>query len=375
MNTTTQWLSRLVQIPSVSPAQAGPRAGTPGEKRIAEELATWFRDFGAEVHVEEVLPNRPNVYAILPGRSDRWLAVEVHTDTVGVEQMSGDPFDGAVRNGRVYGRGAVDDKATLALMLALLEEIQQANTRPNANLLILTTADEEVGATGAPAGATWLKRQGIIVDEMIVAEPTVCAPIHGHKGVVRLTFTVEGKAAHSSQPELGANAIVAAAAIVDAMQREHERLQTLTPTALGHPMLTVTQINGGIGINIVPDRCEISIDRRVIDGEDAQEIAAALQHLAKRASPLPVTTTPLLLIDAFFQPVDSPLINHMMQWTGETAVVAPYGTNAWAYRDVVKACVVFGPGSIDQAHGAEEWVEIDELGKAIEIYRRWLNCA
>lgn len=369
----TTWLSRLIQIPSVSPAQAGPRAGVPGEGAIARQLASWFAELGAQVQSEDVLPNRPNVYAILPGNSDRWLGVEVHTDTVGVEGMIGAPFSGAVRDSRVYGRGAVDNKATLAVMLALLEELHQQRQQPAANLLILATVDEEVGATGAPAGAAWLKRQGIIIDQMIVAEPTRGAPIHGHKGVVRLSFTVQGKATHSSQPHLGQNAIVGAAAIIDAMQREHERLQTLPPTPLGTSMLTVTQIAGGTGINVVPDRCTISIDRRVIDGEDAQTIATDLQALAESASPLPVTTTPLLVIDAFYQPTTSPLIGEMQRWTGQNAVVAPYGTNAWAYRDVIKECVVFGPGSIDQAHGAEEWVEITELEQAAGVYRQWLG--
>lgn len=366
------WLSRLIQIPSVSPTQAGPRAGIPGEMAIANQLATWFQEVGGQVQMEEVLPNRPNVYAIWPGASDRWLAVEIHTDTVGVEQMSGDPFSGMIRDDRVYGRGAVDDKATLAILLALLEEMQLAGEEPAANLLIAATVDEEVGATGAPAGAAWLQRQGIMIDQMIVAEPTMCAPIHGHKGVVRLAFTVQGRATHSSQPHLGQNAIVGAAAIVNAMQQEHERLQLLPATALGHSMLTVTLIDGGTGINVVPDKCAISIDRRVVDGEDATAIADGLQELAEATSPLSVATTHLTLIDAFYQPVESPLVRKFAQWSGQAAEVAPYGTNAWAYRDVVRECVVFGPGSIDQAHGAEEWVAVAELEKAAAIYRRWL---
>ncbi len=366
------WLSKLIQIPSVSPAQAGPRAGVPGEAAIAHQLATWFRDLGAQVEIEDVLPSRPNVYAIVPGGSDRWLAVEVHTDTVGVEQMSGDPFDGAVKDGRVYGRGAVDDKATLAILMALLEEMHANGTRPAANLLIAATVDEEVGTAGAPAGAAWLKRQGITIDQMIVAEPTLCTPIHGHKGVVRLAFTVQGQATHSSQPQLGQNAIVGAAAIVQVLQQEHARLQGLPPTPLGKPTLTVTLIEGGTGINVVPDRCTVSIDRRVIDGEDAEEIATALQRLVEAASSLQVQTTPLTLINAFYQPPDSPLVNKLQEWSGNSAQVAPYGTNAWAYREVVRECVVFGPGSIDQAHGAKEWVAVAELEKAAAIYARWL---
>src|SRR5262245_46510682 len=126
----TFWLSQLVRIPSVTPEQAGPRAGSPGEARLAEALAGWFADLGGEVHVEEVLPGRPNVYGIWRGRSERWAALDVHMDTVGVEQMSDDPFGGEVRDGRVYGRGAVDTKASLAVALALLEQLHRSSAAP-----------------------------------------------------------------------------------------------------------------------------------------------------------------------------------------------------------------------------------------------------
>ena len=86
------WLSRLVQIPSVTPEQAGPRAGKPGEAAMGEAVAGWFAHFGGEVHWHEVLPGRSSVYAIWRGRSERWLGVDIHTDTVGVEQMSGIPI-------------------------------------------------------------------------------------------------------------------------------------------------------------------------------------------------------------------------------------------------------------------------------------------
>src|SRR5688500_6545867 len=104
------WLSRLVRIPSVNPAQAGPKARKPREARIAEAVAGWFREFGGEVAIEEVLPGRPNVYGVWDTGSHRWAGVDAHVDTVGVEQMTGDPFSGAIENGRVHGRGAVDTK-------------------------------------------------------------------------------------------------------------------------------------------------------------------------------------------------------------------------------------------------------------------------
>ncbi|MEZ4860532.1 MAG: M20/M25/M40 family metallo-hydrolase [Caldilineaceae bacterium] len=365
------WLSRLVQIPSVSPDQAGPRAGQVGEGRLANEVAHWFRQLGGEVYSDEVLPQRPNVYGIWRGHSAEWLAVDVHLDTVGVEQMKDDPFSGALMDGRVYGRGAVDDKASLALLLSLLETKQQTGQQLPANLILLATVDEEIGALGAPAAARWLKQQGIAIKEMIVAEPTLCTPIYGHKGVVRLAFQVLGQAAHSSQPHLGENAIVAAAGLVQALQREHERLQSLPPTALGNPMLTVAMIAGGTGINVVPDTCTVSIDRRVVNGERAAAVTETLQELAETASSQPLTVQVLQLIEAYYQAPDTPLVTALAAWSESTPYVAPYGTNAWAYADVAQECIVFGPGAIEQAHGPVEWVEIAELTKAAQIYARW----
>src|SRR4029079_12595658 len=158
------WLGRLVALPSVTPEQAGPRATAPGEARLAQALASWFLEFGGEVEIEEVLPERPNVYAIWRGTGERWAALDVHMDTVGVEQMLGDPFGGELRDGRVYGRGAVDTKASLAVALALLEALHRSGRTPAANLLIAATADEETQALGAPAFAAWVRRRSIALD-------------------------------------------------------------------------------------------------------------------------------------------------------------------------------------------------------------------
>ncbi len=364
------WLSRLVQIPSVSPAYAGPRSGEAGEGRMAAALADWFGALGGEVTLHEALPGRPNVYGIWRGASSRWLAVDVHTDTVGVEHMIGDPFDGRVEQGRVYGRGAVDTKATLGVILALLEELRSVAAPLPHSLIVAATADEEVEATGAPTFARWLTEQSIHIDQLLVAEPTMCRPIHGHKGVARLSFQVQGQAAHSSQPHLGRNAISAAARIVAALDAEHLRLQQVA-SPLGAPSLTVSLIDGGEGINIVPSRCRIAVDRRIVPGESAAAVAAALSGLATEASPLPVESEDLLVIDAFYQSPDTPWVRQLSRWADQKPTVAPYGTNAWAYASVAEECVVLGPGSIDQAHGVEEWVSLAELEKLASIYAHW----
>src|SRR2546423_294655 len=135
-----EWVGRLVRIPSVNPAYAGPRAGAPGEVRIMAQAAAWFAELGAEVLTEDVAPDRPNIYGIWRGRSERWMALDVHLDTVGVEQMIGDPFSGEIRDGRIHGRGAVDTKATLGIALALLERMKAKGGSPARNLLIAATS-------------------------------------------------------------------------------------------------------------------------------------------------------------------------------------------------------------------------------------------
>ncbi len=368
------WLSRVVQIPSVSPHQAGPRAGEPGEGKIAAKLVEWFSALGARVVCDEVLPGRPNVYALWQAAGDGipWLAVDVHTDTVGVEQMEGDPFSGRIADGRVYGRGASDTKPTLAVVLALLESMQHAGVVPQANLLIAATIDEEVGEQGAPAFARWVRLQGLAVQQLIVAEPTRCGPVYGHKGLSRLRFTVQGVAAHTSQPELGRNAITAAAHLVLAFEDEGQRLLTVPPqTPLGPARLTVSLIDGGRGINVVPDSCTVSIDRRVLPGERPAEVSAGLVALARNHCPLPISVDLLAEVDAFLQAPDTPWVSELANWSGLAPDVAPYCTNAWAYGGLAQECVVLGPGSIAQAHAAVEWVEVSELEKLARMYAHW----
>lgn len=372
MAAASEWLARLVRVPSVTPPQAGPRAGAPGEGRLAAELARWFAELGAdEVHLDAVLPGRPNVYGIWRGRGARTIGLDVHLDTAGVEQMAGDPFSGELRDGRVYGRGAVDTKASLAVALALLEERQQRDLPLPSTLVIAATADEEEGALGAPACAAWARARDLCFDELVVAEPTGCAPVHGHKGVVRLELTIAGAAAHSSQPELGRNAIVGAARVALALDAQHARLQAAPAGRLGRPTLSVTLIGGGRGINVIPDSCSLALDRRLVDGERAEDVARGLVALAEAATPLPVSARCLLSVGPFWQDPAHPWLGRLAAWAGEPSQVVGYGTNAWAYTEVARACAVLGPGSIAQAHSDDEWVTVEELERLASIYRRW----
>ena len=370
------WVSRLVQIPSVNPLHAGPRSGEPGEARLARTLAEWFGDMGADsVELVDVVEGRPNVYGIWEGTSDKWVVLDVHTDTVTVEHCTGDPFDGRIADGRVYGRGAVDTKASLGVMLAVLERARGEGRRPLPNLVVVGSISEEAGGLlGARGFRDWAEARGLRPDEVIVAEPTMCEPIHGHKGGASLEVEVKGLAAHSANPHLGHNAITGAAALVLALDKENQRLGTLTPsTEVGNGTLTVTMVKGGTGGNVVPDSCTLTIGRRIAPGENNAEVVAHLKDLIARECPLPVEFVRTYTgAPAFYQSPDSDLVRQLAAWAGTTPAVAAYGTNALRYEGFADQMVVFGPGSIDNAHTAVEFVEIEQLELCADVFTKWL---
>lgn len=379
-------VAQLVRIPSVNPLQAGPISGehgSDGERAVAEHLAERFDGLGAsEVVLHDVLDGRPNVYGFFPGRTERLVVIDVHTDTVTVEHMTDPPFDGRIEAGHVWGRGALDTKASLGVITALLDSWRRAGLKPEPSLLVVGSIAEEAGGLiGAAHFRPWADDRGLEIDQMIVSEPTQLAPIHGHKGGAALKITAIGESAHSSLPHLGKNAIQAMAPVILAMQAEHERLQTLEPTTeLGNGTVSVTMIDGGTGSNVIPASCSIIAGRRIVPGEDAQQVYDDLARLAAETCPLPTHIESALAPDsdgrlgspAFYQRADSPFVCDLARWAGTTPTVAPFGTNALRYSGFAREMVVFGPGSIDDAHQATERVAIDDLVTTAEVFTNWL---
>lgn len=376
--TIAERVAELVRIPSVNPLQAGPKSGDDGERTLSTHVADRLDDLGAAVTVDEVIDGRANVYARFEGTSDRAVTVDVHMDTVGVEHMTRDPFDGAVEGGRVYGRGSVDTKATLAVVMHVLEEMRRDGEAPVPTVNLVGTVSEEIGGLlGAERYATWLRDRGQVVDQLIVAEPTSCAPVHGHKGGVGLDIVIHGHAAHSSKPHLGQNAVTAAAKVILALDEEHQRLQAQQPaTAVGLGTMSTTMIEGGLARNIIPDCCHVYAGRRIAPEENVSEVYEQLADMVRAAAgPLSVeVSTPYGEgFSAFYQEPDSPLIAGFAELSGERPETADYGSNALEYHDIAHEVMVFGPGSIDQAHQAVEWVDISELERAADIYRRFFS--
>ena len=385
-----QTLSKLVSIPSVNPMGGPGRGPEYGESRLTDYLQSLLKELGIEVARFPVEAGRDNLIARLdghvpPARGGRVLLFAAHQDTVPVEGMTIEPFAAKVSGGRLYGRGACDVKGGMAAMLTALARLARQRPAGMPTVVLGLTVNEECGFTGAKALVKlWTERPGGILPckphAAIVAEPTGLQVVVAHKGVVRWRTHTTGRAAHSSRPEAGQNAIYRMARIVQALERYHlEVLGKRPPHALcGPATLSVGTIRGGASVNTVPDRCTIEIDRRLMPQECTQEAyQEAVDFLAKETPmvPPPIHDPPFMLGSPLSDVENRGLADRLASAARPVIcecrqIGVPYATDAAFFAAGGVPSVVFGPGSIEQAHTADEWIALDQLEQAAEIYYR-----
>ncbi len=358
-------LQQLIRIPSVNPRERD----EPAESAIADFVARWSADAGLQVEVQPVLPGRPNVLIRLPGRHrSRTLLLEAHLDTVEVEGMIVDPFGGAVRGGRVYGRGACDTKASLAAMLTAMAELKRSGSSP-IDVLLAATMDEEHRYRGVSA----VIGRGERLAAAIVGEPTELDLVIAHKGSVRFRVTTRGRACHSSMPWAGENAILRMADVLQLVRHEIEpEAAARTHPRVGPASFCVSLINGGMAVNTVPASCTITVDRRTLPGEEPRAVWEEYRHRLEALSPGQITVHEPMLDFAMDTDPAEPIVQTLAAairgagWPGKLRGVN-YGTDASKLARAGVPAVVFGPGSIAEAHGAEECVELNQVEAAVAI--------
>jgi acetylornithine deacetylase len=366
-------LRKLVAIPSINPYSAELDEDERfGEARLAAFVADLLRDAGADVEVREAAPRRPNVIARIEGRhAGPPLLFVSHLDTVPVEGMTIEPFAGEVRDGRLYGRGSCDTKASMAAMLAALLRVAREGPPPRP-VLYVATADEENGFRGMKA----FLADGVGAHAAFVGEPTQLDIIIAHRGFVRWSIATHGKSAHSATPDEGVNAIYRMAPLIAELETLAAQLQKREPhPRLGPPTLSVGTVHGGHSVNTVPDRCVIEVDRRLIPGESAEVAEAAVRDLAERAG---ATIEPIFDAAPLEMPEDSDVVRRataaVQAVTGTANVVgARYATEASRLAAAGIPVVVLGPGDAAQAHSEDEWVALDQVRAAAEVYHRLMT--
>jgi acetylornithine deacetylase len=367
-------LADLVRINSINPAYEN---GNP-EAEIAAYIERFFSGQGIETWRQEVFPGRPNLIARLPGRAaGRRVILEAHTDTASITGMTIPPFDPVILDCRMYGRGSCDTKAGLAAMMHAVASIHESGVKPECEVWMVAAADEEYSFRGVVKLC-----EGLEAEAAIVAEPTELQPVIASKGVLRWKVYTEGKAAHSAKPHLGVNAIVHMAQVIEAFENAAAALEDNIHPLLGPATLNIGVIRGGVQVNFVPDRCEIEIDRRLLPGEKSDEVLAGYRAMLKRLCDgdraMRVGMEPPLIADeALETPADSLVARtaaKVLRRMGlpDELVGVPYGSDASKLARHGVPSIIFGPGSIDVAHAAVEYVDCNHVVEAEEFYRGFL---
>jgi acetylornithine deacetylase/succinyl-diaminopimelate desuccinylase-like protein len=363
-------LREFIAIPSVNPMGRTDFA-VAGERRYAQAVAADMAKLRMDcqtVGEGERLSVVGQVTA--PGATETVL-VASHLDTVPVDSMRIEPFDPVVQGDRVYGRGSCDTKGGMAAALAALERVLQRGSLGR-NVVLVGEADEELGSLGLRDVMAHLG--GRPIDFAVATEPTRLELVNSHKGVAVVRLRARGRACHSSNPSLGQNAIVALAKAVLAIEQLGLKLAEHPHPTLGAGTVSVGVIAGGQAHNIVPETAWLTFDRRTLPGETEQslrnEVEAALAALPG------VSVSELMLgKPALHVPLEQGATQACLRALAaaglpETTGSVPFGTDAGLLSAANIPTLVFGPGSIAQAHTDDEYCSIAQLESATTFFER-----
>jgi acetylornithine deacetylase len=362
-------LVRLVQINSVNPTLA---PGAPGEAEIAKFIAASLASMGLKTESFEPEPGRISVVGRLPGSGGgRSLMLNAHCDTVDVAGMA-EPFSGAIRDGKLYGRGAFDMKGSLAACMAAAKALVDSGARLRGDVLVAAVADEEYGSLGTSDLIRHIK-----VDGAIVTEPTALDVCLAHKGYLWIDVEVAGRAAHGSKFGLGIDANMKMGAFLHELAILERDLRVRPPHPLvGPPSLHAAILSGGSGLSTYAAQSTVKIERRTIPGETEAQAVGEIQRIVDKiaASDRDFHAT----VNAFFvrDPFEvSPQAGIVKAVDGAAEKVlgrrpAHIGDTPWMDAALLQAAgvetVVLGATGAG-AHADAEWVDLESVEKLAEI--------
>jgi acetylornithine deacetylase len=365
-------LQHLIRIPSVNPDDKSGFTGG-GELALAQSLAQWLVGPNCEVFLDEVKPGRPNLiarFAPMDGRPR--ILLGPHLDTVGVANMTIDPFSAEIRDGKIWGRGASDTKGPMAAMLwALRENAHLLRDMPVAVDFVAFMAEE----SGQWGSKHFAEHHGHHYAFAVIGEPTSLDIVYTTKGSLWATLEARGKAAHSSMPEKGENAVMKLARALGSLEKYLQlRLQAYEHPVLGHSTVNIGTFQGGTRANIVPDCAQAQLDIRITPQLSQQGGALLLLENAIREMALP-----LQIVNAHENPpmdttLDHPVLQLLqLSREGTRTVGAPWFSDAAHLSRAGIPSICIGPGSIDQAHTEDEFIKIDDLLAGVEHFSRFIS--
>lgn len=370
---TIAFLQELVRVPSVNP---------PGDVREAiQKCNEKLSAAGFETQVVGPTSEHINVIGTLRGHLEDAprLAFNAHLDVVPIGEeaaWSHPPFGGEIDDGRVYGRGAGDDKASVAAQVMAGVALARSGVPLDGSLIITEVADEE---TGGQRGAGYIVQEGYVdADFVIVGEQTENQICVAERGAVGVRVLVYGTAGHAATPWGGANAIEGMGHIITALQEElWPILAQRTHRYLPCSTATISMVKGGVKTNVIPDHCEIYVDRRILPGETPESVTSEILTVAEQAiTPVGGLRVEVEVAMSRLARESDPesLVGRALQeatrFLGNEPVLSGFfgGTDAKHFAPAGWPVMVLGPGQPKTAHTPDEWVGIDEVMEATKLY-------
>lgn len=376
-------LSRTIDI--LDDLIAFPTVSADSNLAMVDYLAARLQDCGADVQLfRDPSGAKANLFATLGPPKDGGIVLSGHSDVVPVTEQNwtSDPFTMVKQDDRLYGRGTCDMKGFIAATIAMAPTFAQAvRDRP---LHFAFTYDEEVGCIGAGHLAQSLGDLGIKPSIAIIGEPTMMRIIEGHKGCYEYTTRFQGLEGHGSAPDLGVNAVEYAARYIAFLLDLKDQLRSMAPTdsPFEPPWTTVNvgATNGGTVHNVIASKAQVDWEMRPIQRSDADFVKTRLDHycrdvlLPKMQTIFPdasIETEVVGEVDGLVPTLENEARHIVSQLTGaNTAGVVPFGTEAGIFQNLGMDVVICGPGSIDQAHKADEFVALSQLEQCIAMLEK-----
>jgi acetylornithine deacetylase len=359
-------LQAMVRCPSVTGDEAG----------VARLCADWLVRRGVPAQLVEAEPGRPNVIAQLGPGAGRTLVLNGHIDVVPAgDGWTQDPWGGEIVDGRLYGRGSADMKAGCACAMAAMVAAARTVDEPVGRVILTLVIDEE----DAGRGTRHTIAEGLRADWALVCEPTELKPVRAAKGDCYIEVRVSGKAAHAGAPDLGVNAIHGAAEVIRRVQAHDVELRRRTHAVVTPPCIGAGVITGGLTVAAVAPECTIWFDRRVVPGETGEDALRELHRVlhAEPIQPDGVVVEEWLRMEmpAMETPPGHPLLDALCAAALE-AGAPPAEPGGWTAacdggflaRDAELPVVIFGPGSVTEAHRPDESVPAADLPVAAATY-------
>lgn len=378
---TRDMLARLIAIDTTSAKPNMP---------FVEAVADYLGGHGITARlVKNDAGDKANLFATVGPAGDGGIVLSGHSDVVPVagQDWSSDPFAATARDGRIYGRGACDMKGFIAASLALVPEMIAAKLKTPIHLAF--SYDEELGCIGIPHLLAEIAKSLPRPKLAIIGEPTSMRLVTGHKGICACETVVRGLEAHSSAPQIGVSAIVHGAEIIGFLDRLAREMAEHGPfnDAFTPPYTTfnVGLVEGGTAVNIIPRQCRIRWEFRPIPGVDPATLRGRLERfvaddllprMRERYPGAAVVTT----VEAASPPLepraDSPAEALVRMLTGaNTSGAVSFSTEAGHFQHAGIPAAVIGPGSIEQAHKPDEFVEIAQLEECEAFLRKVIDYA